>query len=92
MSHAGQAHSSTQMTAEEAAEITRRFDTGALDSNLPGTMDIVNEARRVETRDYMWGSPGSTLGGRSLRRLIGIGCGCIATTIGGLTLVFVTSR
>ena len=80
------------MTAEEAAEITRHYDSGRLDRNLPGTREIVDQARRAELQQYMWGTAGHTSGRRMVRRVIAIGCGCVAATIGGLTLVFVTSR
>lgn len=37
---------SDPMSLEEAARIRANFDRGALDPRLPGTMELVSEARR----------------------------------------------
>ncbi|WP_313542185.1 MULTISPECIES: hypothetical protein [Leifsonia] len=82
----------TSMTAEEAAAITRQYDSCRLDDSLPGTRELIDHARKVELRQYMWGTSDHPAGRRLTRTVIALGCGCLAATIGGLTLVFVTSR
>ncbi|MFR0656711.1 hypothetical protein SB719_19350, partial [Pantoea sp. SIMBA_079] len=36
-----------EMTVAEASRIVRQFENGTLDPELPGTIDLVNEAHRV---------------------------------------------
>jgi len=80
------------MTVAEATRIVQQFEAGALDPELPGTMELVNEARRVGVVAAMWGTAdGRPQRGRA-RRLVIVCCAIAALTCTGLTLVFVTSR
>ena len=42
------------MTVQEAQRIEEQYSTGALDPSLPGTMEIINEARKTRLDAYMW--------------------------------------
>ncbi len=80
------------MTVEEAARIIQQFDAGTLDTDLPGTMELVYEARRVSVAASMWGTEDGHPR-TALRRQLVIACCAVATiTCVGLTLVFVTSH
>ena len=44
------------MTLEEAHRIQANFDRGVLDPDLPGTMELVNEAHRRSVTAQLWGN------------------------------------
>lgn len=80
------------MTVDEAARIIQQFEAGALDPALPGTMDLVNEARRVGVTASLWGTENGHPFTRRRRQLVIACCSVASITIIGLTLVFVTSH
>jgi hypothetical protein len=80
------------MTVEEAKLIEEQVASGAIDPQLPGTMDVVNEAHRTGVNAYMWGSAGGSPQRRGKRRLIAATCGIVALTIAGLVLSFLAAR
>jgi hypothetical protein len=80
------------MTVDEANRIEAQVERGAIDPNLPGTMEIVNEARRTRLHAYMWGSAGGAPLRSRKRALIAITAAVAALTIAGLILSFVAAR
>ena len=86
------ASSHVSMTVEEAKLIEEQVASGAIDPQLPGTMDVVNEAHRTGVNAYIWGSAGGTPQRKGKRRLIAATCGIVALTIAGLVLSFLAAR
>ena len=80
------------MTVGEAERIEQQIEAGAIDPELPGTMDVVNEARRTRLQAYMWGSQDGKPLRRRKRVLIASTCGVALLTITGLILSFVAAR
>lgn len=89
---AEQTTAKTSMTLEEASRIQQNYDSGVLDPQLPGTMELIYEARRVRLNAYMWGA--TTGRGNSLhRRKLLVACSSIAVlSISGLAFVFLASH
>ncbi|WP_308464933.1 hypothetical protein [Rathayibacter soli] len=76
------------MTLEEAARISAQCDTGALDTTLPGTQKLIDEAHRVQLDAHLWGAPRHDSRRKSVRRVIVIGWLFVATSLGGFALSF----
>ncbi len=81
-----------QMTVEEANQITRNYQAGALDPRIPGTMEVVYEAHRVQVNAYMWGAMAGRPQTQRRRRLVLACCAIAAATSTGLTMVFLASH
>jgi hypothetical protein len=81
-----------RVTVQEAQRIEEQYVDGALDLNLPGTMEVINEARKTGLDAYMWGVSGGRPQRGWLPRLVAMCCAVAALTVSGLILVFVTSR
>ncbi|MFP3466899.1 hypothetical protein [Leifsonia sp. SIMBA_070] len=75
------------MTVAEASRIVRQFENGTLDPELPGTIDLVNEAHRVRLHQYMWGPYGAPRPPSPRHRLIVV-AGCAIITLGSSILSF----
>ncbi len=72
------------MTLDEALRIEAQYDAGRLDPSLPGTADIVAEARRVRFLTELWGAGPQDQRRRQLRWLLWIAGGFIVFLILGL--------
>lgn len=83
---------STRMTLEEAQLILVQSEAGTLDLSLPGSLALVNQARRVETESYVWGSTRSDPDRRTIRRAVVLGCLVLIATMVGLFLPFITGH
>lgn len=77
------------MSLDEAERIQANFDRGALDPDLPGTMELVNEARRRSVTAQLWGTE-SRRPSRTARRFVAICCAIVAVTMFALALSFFT--
>lgn len=84
-------NSQNGMTVAEAALIVHQFEEGALDPDLPGTMELVDEARRVGVAASLWGAEDGRPHTARRRRLLMACCAIATITCVGLTLVFATS-
>lgn len=79
-----------EMTLEEASRISRQSDRGALDLDLPGTSQLINEARRIEVDAHVWGAARHDAHRKHVRRAVAVGCGCVILAISGFALSFIS--
>ncbi|TAM71240.1 MAG: hypothetical protein EPN48_01260 [Microbacteriaceae bacterium] len=76
------------MTLEEAARISAQCDTGALDTTLPGTQKLIDQAHRVQLDAHLWGAPRHDKQRTSVRRAIIAGWLFLAASLAGFALSF----
>lgn len=80
------------MTLEEAKRIEEQAARGALDLSIPGTQEILDEARRVHVTAYMWGTTRGESGRRRLHTGVALGIGMVAATVAGFCVPFLEAR
>lgn len=68
------------MEFDEANRISAQFEAGRLNPELPGTMDLVNEARRVQVQNRLSGTTGLNRRQRTSRRYVLAAC-CLTIVI-----------
>jgi hypothetical protein len=82
----------TPMTLEEALLIEQQLARGRLDMSLPGTQELVDEARRVHLSAELWGIDRTDKKRKQLRWLLWGGAGLVALYILGLTAALVFTK
>jgi hypothetical protein len=80
------------MTLEEALRIEQQLARGALDLSLPGTQQLVDEARRVHLSAELWGEKRGDQKRRQLRIVLGAGAGLVLLYIAGLAAMLAFSH
>ncbi|PPF78794.1 hypothetical protein C5B96_14110 [Subtercola sp. Z020] len=80
------------MTLEEATRIEAQAESGALDFSLPGTQELVDEARRVHVTAYMWGTTRGESGRKRLHTGVALGIGMVVATVAGFCVPFLEAR
>ena len=80
------------MELDEANRIATQFQEGSLDASLPGTMALVNEARRVQVYAQLWGTVRQDPGRRRRQYAIMAGWGLVLIALIGFALPFATSH
>jgi len=76
------------MTLDEASRISAQCDTGALDTTLPGTQKLIDQAHRVQLDAHLWGAPRRDARRRSVCRVIVVGWLFLAASLCGFALSF----
>ncbi|MEO8906847.1 MAG: hypothetical protein ABI310_02100 [Microbacteriaceae bacterium] len=76
------------MTLDEAARISAQSETGALDTSLPGTQKLINQAHRVQLDAHLWGAPRQDSRRKTVRRSMLVGWLFLATSVSGFALSF----
>jgi hypothetical protein len=79
------------MTLHEANLIEENLLSGSLDPDLPGTAEVLNEARRVRFDAQLWGVPKTDPARKQVRRAVAFAVLCVIAMIGALSLPFLTS-
>ena len=82
----------TPMTLDEALRIEQQLARGTLDMSLPGTQELVDEARRVHLNAELWGENRGDQKRRQLRIVLWAGAGLLALYILGLTAALVFTK
>lgn len=80
------------MTLEEATRIEAQAESGALDFSLPGTQELVDEARRVHVTAHMWGTTRGESGRKRLHTGVALGIGMVVATVAGFCVPFLEAR
>jgi hypothetical protein len=80
------------MTLEEATRIEAQAESGALDFSLPGTQELVDEARRVHVTAYMWGTTRGESGRKRLHTGVALGIGMVVATVAGFCVPFLEAH
>ena len=80
------------MTVDEAARIEDQLAQGRIDTKLPGTMELINQAHRTLVDAYMWGESHGLPHRRRQAVLLAVCCAAVAVTILGMTFMFLTSH
>ncbi|MFC4242573.1 hypothetical protein ACFOYW_04235 [Gryllotalpicola reticulitermitis] len=82
----------TPMTLDEALQIEQQLARGTLDMSLPGTQELVDEARRVHLSAELWGEKRTDQKRRQLRIVLWAGAGLVTLYILGLVAMLAFSR
>lgn len=80
------------MTLEEALRIEQQLARGRLDTTLPGTQALIDEARRVHLSAELWGIDRTDKKRRQLRWLLWGGAGLVVLYIVGLAAALLLSK
>lgn len=80
------------MELDEANRISAHFEAGRLDPELPGTMELVNEARRIQVQNHLSGRTGLNRGQRNSRRYVLAACSLTIAIVLALALPTLTMR
>jgi len=80
------------MTLDEALRIEQQLARGTLDTSLPGTQELIDEARRVHLNAELWGENRGDQKRRQLRIVLWAGAGLVALYILGLVAMLALSR
>lgn len=82
----------TPMTLEEALRIEQQLARGRLDLSLPGTQELIDEARRVHLNAELWGESRGDQKRRQLRVVLWAGAGLVLLYIVGLAAMLMSSK